>query len=51
MATNELLGLGYDHFRKYPEKINNVTAEDVLKATQKYILPDNYVISVVGPGE
>ena len=51
MATNELLGLGYDHFRKYPEKINNVTAEDVLKAAQKYILLDNYVISVVGPGE
>ncbi len=50
MATNELLGLGYDLYRRYAEEIEKVTAEDVLEAARKYITLDRYVISVVGPG-
>jgi len=49
MGTNELLGLGYDHHRKYPERIKAVTADDVLRAARKYITLDGYVMSVVGP--
>ena len=49
MAINELLGLGYDFHLRYPEEINRVTGEDVLKAAEKYLTPDSYVISIVGP--
>ncbi|MBI5599804.1 MAG: insulinase family protein [Deltaproteobacteria bacterium] len=49
MATNELLGLGYDHYKKYADRLNQVTAKDVLNAAKKYITLDRYVISVVGP--
>ncbi|TAN59889.1 insulinase family protein [bacterium] len=49
MANNELYGLGYGYNLVYPKKIEAVTAEDVLKAGQKYITLDSYVISIVGP--
>ncbi len=49
MATNELLGLGYDYYKKYPERIEAVTADDLMRVARKYITLDAYVISVVGP--
>ncbi len=49
MATNELLGLGHDHYKRYPELINSVSAGDVQDAAKKYITLENYVISIVGP--
>ncbi|MFZ3072506.1 MAG: insulinase family protein, partial [Thermodesulfobacteriota bacterium] len=49
MTNNELLGLGYDNFKKYVGNINSVTAENVLVAAKKYITLDRYVISIVGP--
>lgn len=49
MANNELFGLGYDHFKHYPGRIEAVTAEDILRVARKYITLDAYTISVVGP--
>ena len=39
-----------DFFEKYIEKINAVTAEDVMRVVNKYILPDQERIVVVGKG-
>lgn len=49
MASNELLGLGYDYRKTWVSRIEAVTAEDVLKAGQKYMTLDAYTISSVGP--
>jgi zinc protease len=51
MATNELIGLGLDHYRKYAKKLGGVTKDDVLKAARKYIRLDAYTMAIVGPGE
>ncbi len=49
MANNELYGLGYDFSKVYPEKIQAVTADDVLRVARKYLTLDAYTISIVGP--
>jgi zinc protease len=51
MANNELYGLGYGFSKVYPEKIQAVTAEDVMRVAKKYLDLDAYVISIVGPNE
>jgi predicted Zn-dependent peptidase len=43
-------GLPEDFYEKYIEKINSVTAEDVMRVANKYILPDQERIVVVGKG-
>ncbi|MBL0014479.1 MAG: insulinase family protein [Flavobacterium sp.] len=43
-------GLPEDFYEKYIEKINAVTAEDVIRVVNKYILPDQERIVVVGKG-
>ncbi len=48
-ANNELYGLGYGFYKVFPEKVNAVTADDVLKAAKKYLTLDAYTISIVGP--
>lgn len=49
MANNELLGLGFDEYKRYPGKIEAVTEDDILKIAQRYIDLDAYTLSVVGP--
>ena len=49
MATNELYGLGFDEYKRYPGKIEAVTADDILKISQRYINLDAYTLSVIGP--
>lgn len=49
MTNHELYGLGYDFQKKYTEKIEAVTAEDVLSVAGKYIDLGAYTLSVVGP--
>lgn len=49
MTNNELYGFGFDFYKHYAEKVNAVTADDVLRAAKKYITLDAYTISVVGP--
>lgn len=48
-AFNELYGLGFREVARYPEKILKVTREEVLKAAQKYIDLERYVLSVIRP--
>ncbi len=43
-------GLPEDFFEKYIEKINAVTADDIMRVANKYILPDQERIVVVGKG-
>lgn len=49
LAFDERYGLGYDYFRRYPEQIMKVTAEDVRRVARKYLDLDRYVLAVVGP--
>ena len=41
--------LGLDYYRRYADLVNEVTAEDVLNTTRKFIDPDKLVIAVAGP--
>ena len=43
-------GLPEDFYEKYIEKINVVTADDIMRVVTKYILPDQERIVVVGKG-
>lgn len=49
MAFNERYGLGWDEFKRYPERIAGVTAEDVLRAARRYIRLDAPVLALVTP--
>lgn len=49
IAYNELYGLGFDYATEFPDLIEAVTAEEVMEAARKYLDPDAYTISVVGP--
>ncbi len=48
-AFDELYGLGFEEVLRYPEKILQVSEEDVLAAAKKYITPGAGVLSLVGP--
>lgn len=49
MATDELYGLGYDFFRRYPEKIEAVTESDVRRIAETYLDQQNSVLTVITP--
>ena len=46
---NELYGLGTEEAQAYPRRIMAVTADDVLRAAQRFIHPDAYTMAVVKP--
>jgi zinc protease len=48
MALSEAYGLGMDFGHKYIHEVTQVTAEDVMRVAQKYILPKHYVMVTVG---
>ena len=48
-ATNELLGLGYDHDKCRAAEIEKVTLEDIRRVSQKYFRDGKSVEVVVGP--
>ena len=48
-ATNELLGLGYDHDKVRKEEIEKVTLEEIKRVSQKYFRDGKSVEVVVGP--
>lgn len=48
-ATNELMGLGYDHEKIRKEEIGKVTLEDIRRVAQKYFRDGKSVEVVVGP--
>ena len=47
LAYVELYNLGLDYVEKYPDYINSVTKEDVIRVARKYLAPENYVLVVV----
>ena len=51
MALNEILGLGYDEFKRYPDKISEVTLEDVQRVAKEYIDLGAYTLAVVKPSK
>lgn len=44
----KLFGLEDDYYQKYISNVNAVTKEDVKKAAEEYLHPDNLVISIAG---
>jgi hypothetical protein len=49
LALDGVYGLGLDNFEHYDERIQSVTAEDVLRVARRIILLDRAVVAVVGP--
>jgi zinc protease len=48
MTSIEIYNLGLDYPRKYPEIINAVTKDDILRVAKKYLDPEKIVIVVLG---
>lgn len=48
-ATNEIMGLGYDHEKQRTEEISKVTLDDIRRVAQKYFRDGKSVEVVVGP--
>ncbi len=49
MTFNELYGLGYDEQKKFAQKIESITKEDILNAARKYIDLNAYTMVIVRP--
>lgn len=49
IALNEIYNLGYDFYKKYPDKINSVTVDKVNEVAKKYLDLNKYVISIIRP--
>ena len=49
LLNMEYFKLGLDFFLKYPEKIQSITAEEILQTSQKYLNPEKLAIAVAGP--
>lgn len=51
LAAVEFYNLGDDYIERYPDYINRITKEDILRVAKRYLDPDNYVLVVVGAKE
>jgi len=51
ITFDELYGIGWEEYQKYPDNIYSVTKEDVLEAARKYINLDAYTLIIVKPDE
>jgi zinc protease len=49
MSLDELYGLGFDHYQRYPREIEKVTKEDVDRVAKKYLHVETYAIAIVRP--
>jgi len=49
MSLDELYGLGFDHYQRYPQEIEKVTKEDVNRVAKKYINLEYYAVAIVRP--
>lgn len=49
IAFDELYGIGWDEYKRYPEKILSITREDVMRAARKYIDLEKYTLAIVEP--
>jgi zinc protease len=48
LSAMEIYGLGLDYPEKYPQWINGVTAEEVLRVARKYLHPEQFLLVVAG---
>ncbi|MCU0578786.1 MAG: insulinase family protein [Desulfobacterota bacterium] len=48
LSAMEIYGLGLDYPEKYPQWINRISAEEVLRVARKYLHPDRFLLVVVG---
>lgn len=48
LTAVEFFNLGLDYPDRYPKIINALTKNDILRAAQKYLKPDSYILVVVG---
>ena len=51
LAFNDLYGLGYTEYLRYPEAIQAVTVRDVQRVSRTVLAPGKEVVAVVGPEE
>ena len=51
VAFDELYGIGTYEYRKFPEKILAVTADDVARVARKYINPEAAAVAILKPEE
>jgi zinc protease len=51
MLTIERFSLGLDYYQRYSERIQGITAEEILAASRRYLHPDKLVVASAGPGE
>jgi zinc protease len=49
MSLDELYGLGFDHYQKYPQEIQKIRRKDVQQVAQKYINLESYVLTIIRP--
>jgi predicted Zn-dependent peptidase len=49
MSLDELYGLGFDLYQKYPEEIPKITREDVQQVVRKYFNLESYALAVIRP--
>ena len=49
MSLDELYGLGFDHYQKYPQEIQKITREDVHQVAKKYFNLEAYALAIIRP--
>jgi zinc protease len=49
MSLDELYGLGFDHYQKYPQEIQKITGEDVRQVAKKYFNLEAYSLAIIRP--
>jgi zinc protease len=49
ICLDELYGLGFDHYQKYPLEIQKVTREDVHRVAKQYFNLESFAIAIIRP--
>jgi zinc protease len=49
MSLDELYGLGFDHYQKYPQEIRRVSREDVNRVANRYFTLEAYTLAIIQP--
>jgi zinc protease len=49
ISLDELYGLGFEHYRKYPQEIQNVSREEVNRVARQYFNLEVYAIAIIQP--
>jgi len=51
ISLDELYGLGFNHYEKYPEEIKKVSPEDVRRVAKEYLNLEAYALAIIRPQE